>query len=153
MWSWWPEQEPEDNVAGEPPRSSAREGAGSGQTHSGRRLDLYEQGGHRDEVRLRERLAMLAQATTGRTGPDAGTIAIEDLRLRYGITVEDCGPRNSRPAGFGKSPDWHRAQFCRSTSFVCIRWRAEWTLRSARTMGRGSTNIFGWRGTSGSIGS
>ena len=46
------------------------------------------------KVRLRERLAMLAQAATpGGTGPDTGTIVIEDLRLRYGITVEEIAAR------------------------------------------------------------
>ena len=45
------------------------------------------------KVRLRERLAMLAATTPGGTGPDAGTIAIEDLRLRYGITVEEIAAR------------------------------------------------------------
>ncbi|HET9394814.1 MAG TPA: UvrD-helicase domain-containing protein, partial [Nitrospiraceae bacterium] len=46
------------------------------------------------KIRLRERLTMLAQVpTAGETGPDGGTMAIEDLRLRYGITVEDIAGR------------------------------------------------------------
>ena len=45
------------------------------------------------KIRLRERLAMLAQTTTPeRLGPDIGTI-VEDLRIRYGITVEEIAER------------------------------------------------------------
>jgi ATP-dependent helicase/nuclease subunit A len=46
------------------------------------------------KIRLRERLAMLAQVpTAGETGLDGGTTVIEDLRLRYGVRVEDIADR------------------------------------------------------------
>ncbi|HET9844914.1 MAG TPA: UvrD-helicase domain-containing protein, partial [Nitrospira sp.] len=46
------------------------------------------------KVRLRERLAILAHATTpGGPGPDSGTTVIEDLRRRYGITIEEIATR------------------------------------------------------------
>ncbi len=42
------------------------------------------------KLRLRERLSMLIRASTDTVEPcDAGTVTVEDVRLRYGITADD----------------------------------------------------------------